>query len=115
MPFLFVDESLLFSSHQPKIHAPKINMEPQNHPFDKEHHLNQAFIFGVPMLGVLVNFSGCNDKQNSRAKGPPFPLAGLSSPQEIGDLSALRCCKVGPGIPVKKWSDGVPLPWKWQG
>ena len=32
-------------------HAPlKINMEPTNHPIEKENHLNQTTIFGFNML-----------------------------------------------------------------
>ena len=33
----------------------KTNMEPENHPFEKEKHLNQTFI-----LGFHANFRGCS-------------------------------------------------------
>ena len=32
------------------VHPLKINMEPKNHPFEKETHLNQTSILGVPNL-----------------------------------------------------------------
>ena len=63
------------------VHPLKINMEPKNHPFEKETHLNQTsilgfqiFIFqGVYMLHIRRKLVGLLAFQKTR----PFPSEGM--------------------------------------
>ena len=112
LPFLLVVETLLFSSHQPKIHARKLIWNLKIIPLTRNIIWTKPSFLGFPCSFSRVYLLIFRGVTTNKIAGPllgPFPLAGFSSPQEIGDLSALRCCKVGPGIPVKKWSDGIPL------